>query len=191
MVGGLPLLKCALEVQYPCRQMEASRACLCTWKSSSGQSFLIFAASTAKMPQQVRNLIGNFIIFFSLGHKEVKVEREHRVQVFNGFINAWFDYWYKHYDYANMWKWFKEKNFWFFVLPFFPEKAQNKNKAGIKATFILMMKIHKAKSPKQVHFRLGGDERIFFFLKNIKQQTNILIKQMSNRNKHQQRPECS
>jgi hypothetical protein len=29
----------------------------------------------------------------------------------------------------------KKKNFWFFVLPFFPEKAQNKNKAGIKATF--------------------------------------------------------
>ena len=25
--------------------------------------------------------------------------------------------------------------FWFFVLPFFPEKAQNKNKVGIKATF--------------------------------------------------------
>jgi len=25
-----------------------------------------------------------------------------------------------------------------------------------------MMKIRKAKSPKQVHFRLGWDERIFF-----------------------------
>jgi len=25
--------------------------------------------------------------------------------------------------------------FWFFVLPFFPEKAQNENKVGIKTTF--------------------------------------------------------
>jgi len=30
----------------------------------------------------------------------------------------------------------KEKEFfWFFVLPFFPEKAQNKNKVGIETTF--------------------------------------------------------
>jgi len=27
----------------------------------------------------------------------------------------------------------------FFVLPFFPEKAQNKNKVRIKTTFLLMM----------------------------------------------------
>jgi hypothetical protein len=87
-----------------------------------------------------------------------------------------------------------ENDFFFWVLLFYhlsrkekKKKAQNKNKVGIRATF-LMMKIHKAKIPKQVHFRLGWDERIF--LKNIKQQTNILIEQMSNRNKHQQRPNC-
>jgi len=43
-----------------------------------------------------------------------------------------------------------------------------------------MMKIRKAKSPKQVHFRLGWDERIFF-LNNIKQQTNTLFEQMRSR----------
>jgi len=53
-----------------------------------------------------------------------------------------------------------------------------------------MMKIHKAKSPKQIHFLLGWDEMIFF-LKNIKQQTNILIEKMSSRKKHQERPNCS
>jgi len=35
-----------------------------------------------------------------------------------------------------------------------------------------MMKIRKAKSPKQVRFRLGWNERIFLFLKNRKQQTD-------------------
>jgi len=49
-----------------------------------------------------------------------------------------------------------------FVLPFFPEEAQNKNKVVIKATFILMTKILKARSPTQIRFRLGRDERIFF-----------------------------
>jgi len=28
--------------------------------------------------------------------------------------------------------------------------------------FVLMMNIHEAKSPKQIHFRNGWDERIFF-----------------------------
>jgi hypothetical protein len=43
----------------------------------------------AKMPQYVRDLIGNlFILFFSFGHKELKVGREYKVKVFNGFINA-------------------------------------------------------------------------------------------------------
>jgi hypothetical protein len=29
----------------------------------------------------------------------------------------------------------KKNNFWFFCITIFPEKAQNKNKVGIKATF--------------------------------------------------------
>jgi hypothetical protein len=49
----------------------------------------LFAASTAKMPQYVRDLIGSlFILFFSFGHRELKVGRENMVNVFNGFINA-------------------------------------------------------------------------------------------------------
>jgi len=55
-----------------------------------------------------------------------------------------------------------KKNFWvFFCITIFPEEAQNKNKVGIKTTFLLMMKILKAKSPTQVRLRLGRDERIF------------------------------
>jgi len=50
----------------------------------------------------------------------------------------------------------------FFCITIFPEEAQNKNKVAIKATFILMMKILKARSPTQIRFRLGRDERIFF-----------------------------
>ena len=63
--------------------------------------------------------------------------------------------------------------FWVFCITIFPEKAQNKNKVGIKATFLLMMEIHEAKSPTQVNLRLGRDERIF--LKNRKQQNKHII----------------
>jgi hypothetical protein len=49
--------------------------------------------------------------------------------------------------------------FWVFCITIFPEKAQNK--AGIKTTFLSVMEILKAKSPTQVHFHLGRDERIF------------------------------
>jgi hypothetical protein len=53
-------------------------------------------------------------------------------------------------------------NLWVLCITIFPEKAQNKIKAGIKTTFLLMMTILKAKIPTQVHIRLGRDERIFF-----------------------------
>jgi len=43
-----------------------------------------------------------------------------------------------------------------------------------------MTTIHKAKKPKQIHFRYGWDERIFF-RKTRKQQTNILFEQESSR----------
>jgi len=46
-------------------------------------------------------------------------------------------------------------------------------------TFLLMMKILKAKSTTQVRFRLGRDERNI--LKSSKQQTNALFEQMSSR----------
>jgi len=81
------------------------------------------------------------LLFFILGHKEFKVEREYRVKVFNGFINAWFDYWLLQisigYDYADTE--IKEEFFWvFFCITIFPEEAQNENKVGIKTTFLLM-----------------------------------------------------
>jgi len=43
-----------------------------------------------KMPQYARDLFGNLFIllFFSFGYRELKVEREYRVKVFNRFINA-------------------------------------------------------------------------------------------------------
>jgi len=42
------------------------------------------------MPQYARDLIGNLFIhvFFSFGHRELKVGREYMDIVFNGFINA-------------------------------------------------------------------------------------------------------
>jgi len=43
-----------------------------------------------------------------------------------------------------------------------------------------MMQIHKAKSPKKIHFRYEWGERIFF-RKTRKQQTNILFEQESSR----------
>jgi len=44
----------------------------------------------AKMPQCKRDLVGKLFIllFFIFRHRELKVGREYRVKVFNGFINA-------------------------------------------------------------------------------------------------------
>ena len=57
----------------------------------------------------------------------------------------------------------KEKVFFlvFFVLQFF-QKIHNKKQSREQDDLSLMVKIHKAKNPKQVHFCLGWDERIFF-----------------------------
>jgi len=52
------------------------------------------------------------------------------------------------------------------VLPFFLKKHKIK-RSWDQNDFLLMMTIHKAKSPTQFHFRLGRDKRIF-----EKQQTN-------------------
>jgi len=96
--GGLPLLKHVLKAWYLCRvkRMVAPHASLCKWLPSLGQSsWFLFAASMAEMPQYARDLVGNlFTLFFGFGYKELKVGREYMVKVFNGFINAWFDYWF-------------------------------------------------------------------------------------------------
>jgi len=65
-----------------------------------------------------------------------------------------------------------------FCITIFPEKAQNKIKQSRdQDVVVLMTTIHKAKSPTQVHFRLGRDKRIF----EKKQTTNILNEKMSSR----------
>jgi hypothetical protein len=71
----------------------------------------------------------------------------------------------------------KEFFFWFFVLPFFQKKHKIKQSRDQDDLFINDEKTHEAKSPKQVHFRLGRDERMF--LKSEKQQT--LFEQISSR----------
>jgi len=66
-----------------------------------------------------------------------------------------------------------------FCITIFPEKAQNKIKQSRdQDDLVLMMTIHKAKNPTQVHFRLGRDERIFAKYKTRKQ---ILFEQLSSR----------
>jgi len=161
------------ETQYPCKVMISFHASLCKWMPSPGQSsWFLFVVSTAKMPQYVRGLVGNLtiLLFISFGYRKPKVGREYMVNVFNGFINAWFDYWFLQisisYGYAGIWEWL---NFFLvFCITIFPEQAQNKNKVGIKTTFLLMMKILKAKGPTQARFRLGRDERIFWKAVNNK-----------------------
>ena len=94
------------------------------------------------MPQYVRDLGGSLFIllFFSFRYKELKVGREYTVNVFNGFTNAWFDYLILtciSYDYADYLRMIGEREFFgFFVFTIFPEQAENKNKVGIKTTFL-------------------------------------------------------
>jgi len=61
--------------------------------------------------------------------------------------------------------------FWFFALPFFQKKHKVKQSRD-QNNFLLMMTIHKAKSPTQVHFRLERDERIFLKKHKTKKQTH-------------------
>ena len=72
------MLKCVLKYNTHVRQIVSVFVHECPLLD---KSFLIIAASTTKMPQYARNLIGNFfiILLFSLGYKELKVEREYRV----------------------------------------------------------------------------------------------------------------
>jgi len=66
-----------------------------------------------------------------------------------------------------------------FCITIFPEKAQNKTKQSRdQDDFVLMTTIHKAKSPTQVHFRLGRDKRIFKKCNTSKQ---TLFEQLSSR----------
>ena len=72
-----------------------------------------------------------------------------------------------------------------FCITIFHRKSTKEKQSRDRDDLSLMMKIHKAKSPKQVHLSRAG-RKDFFFLKNIKQQTNILIEQMSCRRRHRQ-----
>ena len=52
--------------------------------------------------------------------------------------------------------------FWFFVLPFFQKKHKIKyNKVGIETTFLLMMKIRKAKTLNKFTSVSGGTRGFF------------------------------
>ena len=154
--------------------MAASRASLCKWMPLSGHSSWCFWFRLRQLRcpsrQEISSGTSSSSSSSSFGHRELKVGREHRVKVFNGFINAWFDYWFWQasisYDYAVL-RMIKEF-FFVFCITIFPEKAQNKIKQSRdQDNFLLMMTIHKAKSPTQVHFCLGRDKKIF--LKSIKQ----------------------
>jgi len=105
----------------------------------------------------------------SFGHKELKVGREYRVNVFNKFINAWFDYWFWQvsisYDYAVL-RMIKEI-FLVFCITIFSEKAQNKIKhGGIKTTFYWWCQFIKQKALHKFAFVSGGTKG---FLKSIKE----------------------
>jgi len=49
---------------------------------------ILLVASTAKMLQYVRDLVGNliFLLFFSFRYKELKVGRKYMVNVFTGLL---------------------------------------------------------------------------------------------------------
>jgi len=57
----------------------------------------------------------------------------------------------------------EKKNFFGFLYYHFFQKKNKIKQGRDRDNLSLMMKRHKAKSLKQVHFRLGWDERIFFY----------------------------
>jgi len=66
-----------------------------------------------------------------------------------------------------------------FCITIFPEKAQNKiRQSRDQDDFLLMIPIHKAKIPTQVHFRLRRDKRIF---KKYKTRKQTLFEQLSSK----------
>ena len=120
--GGFAPVEVCTEVQYPCK---ANGSIPCQSLNAIFWTTLICICSFNGQNVPVGNISywETFnLLFFILGHKELKVEREYKVKVFNGFINAWFDYWYKHYDYADMWKWLKQKIFLVFCITIFSRK---------------------------------------------------------------------
>ena len=96
---GIAPIEMCTETQYPCEVTVSSHASLCKWMPSSGQSsWFLLVASTAKMPQYVRDLFGSLFILLL----RLRIQR---------FIDAWFDYWFWQvsisYDYADIWEWLK------------------------------------------------------------------------------------
>ena len=85
----------------------------------------------------------------------------------------------------------KKDSFGFLYYHFFQKKHKIKQGRD-RDDLSLMMKIHKAKKALNKFTSVSGrTNEFYFFLKNIKQPTNRSIEQMSSRNKHQQRPDCS
>jgi len=100
--GIAPVEMCTV-ARYPCEVTISPHASLCTWMLSSGQSswFLFVALTASDAPVCERP---HRECFLQLGYKELKVGREYMVDVFNGFINAWFGLLTSiSYDYADIW----------------------------------------------------------------------------------------
>jgi hypothetical protein len=77
--------------------------------------------------------------------------------------------------------------FGFLYYHFSKKKAQDKMKVGIKTTSLLMVENIWSKSPTQVYFHLGRDERIFWKAKSNKQ----TLSEQKQRKERQQRPNYS
>jgi len=84
----------------------------------------------------------------SFGHRELKVWREYRGKVFNGFMHDLIIFWFWQVNYK-LWlcRQMIKEIYFFFVLPSF-QNNHEKNKAGIETTFfLLMMEIIWSKKP--------------------------------------------
>jgi len=165
----------------PWSMMLASRASLCKWMPFSGHSSWYFCFRLWRLGCSSRREISSGTSSSSsssgFGHKEFKVGSEYTVNMFNGFINAWFDYWFWQvsisYDYAVL-RMIKEKFFLvFLVLPFFQNKHK-KNKVGIETTlFINDGKYLKQRTLNNFTFVSSGMKG--FFLKNKKTTNKHII----------------
>jgi len=112
--------------------MATTPASLCKWMPLSGLSswYFCFRLRRLRCPsrREISSGTSSSSFFSSSGHRELKVGREYAFNMFNGFTNAWFDYWFWQvsisYDYADISEW--SKKFLVFCITIFPEKHKIK-----------------------------------------------------------------
>jgi len=135
---------------YTWSMMVASCASLCKWMPLSGHSswYFCFWLRRLRCPSRRENPIWNFFIFLFFGYRELKVGREYMVKVFNGFINAWFDFFTLTSKYK-LWlcSYFRiiKKFLVFLMLPFFRNK--HKRDSRDRNDLLLMMENTWSKKP--------------------------------------------